>query len=297
MTEHVVEISESAARLRVELDRLLIERAEHGAVAIPLGEIAALVLTSPQTVLTQPVLAGLASHGAIVVACDTRRQPVCMLLPLDAHSTQSARMRAQASVSAEVKARVWKQIVQAKVNAQARILEEARGSDAGLSMLARRVTRGDPSNIESQASVRYWKALFAAGPFKRNRRAADANALLNYGYAILRAATARAICAAGLHPTLGLHHRNQYNAFCLADDLMEPYRPTVDAIVVRLVESEGPTELDGATRQALVAAILGRHVASGEARTLFDLLSIAASSLAMVLIGQRRLLDLRVPGT
>lgn len=297
MTEHVVEISESAARLRVELDRLLIERAEHGAVAIPLGEIAALVLTSPQTVLTQPVLAGLASHGAIVVACDTRRQPVCMLLPLDAHSTQSARMRAQASVSAEVKARVWKQIVQAKVNAQARILEEARGSDAGLSMLARRVTRGDPSNIESQASVRYWKALFAAGPFKRNRRAADANVLLNYGYAILRAATARAICAAGLHPTLGLHHRNQYNAFCLADDLMEPYRPTVDAIVVRLVESEGPTELDGATRQALVEAILGRHVASGEARTLFDLLSIVASSLAMVLIGQRRLLDLRVPGT
>ena len=127
--------------------------------------------------------------------------------------------------------RLWRQIVRAKIKAQAALLVELRGTDFGLGALVLRVRSGDPSNVEARAARRYWPHVFADLDFRRHRENEDQNILLNYGYAVLRAIIARAICAAGLHPSLGIHHHNRYNAFCLADDLMEPFRPAVDHAV------------------------------------------------------------------
>ncbi|MFH0937841.1 MAG: type II CRISPR-associated endonuclease Cas1 [Planctomycetota bacterium] len=148
--------------------------------------------------------------------------------------------------------------------------------------LREQVHSGDPQNIEAQAARRYWLALFGEN-FRRDRDADDQNRLLNYGYAILRATVARAICAAGLHPSLGLHHHNRYDTFCLASDLMEPFRPLVDNVVVQYIRQHGSNApLDKAAKAALLAPITARYTADGESRTLFDLLARVASSLTDV---------------
>ena len=149
-----------------------------------------------------------------------------MLLPLVGHHLQARRFVAQAAASVPTKKRLWRQIVRAKIELQAHTLETLHGDSAGVRPLMRLVRSGDPENVEARAARAYWPLLFADDDFRRDHERGDQNRLLNYGYTVLRAIVARAICAAGLHPALGLHHHNQYSAFCLADDLMEPFRPT-----------------------------------------------------------------------
>jgi CRISPR-associated protein Cas1 len=158
----------------------------------------------------------------------------------------------------------------------------------GLRAMAERVRSGDPENVEAQAARKYWPMLF--GPeFHRDREAAGVNPMLNYGYAILRAMTARAVCAAGLHPTLGLHHHNKYNAFCLADDLMEPFRPLVDRTVAEFLAFYGPDPtMDKTAKQGLIEGLTGRVLVEGEWRTVFDALTRMAASLAGVYAGERK---------
>lgn len=158
----------------------------------------------------------------------------------------------------------------------------------GLRAMAERVRSGDPENLEAQAARKYWPMLF--GPeFHRDREAAGVNPMLNYGYAILRAMTARAVCAAGLHPTLGLHHHNKYNAFCLADDLMEPFRPLVDRTVAEFLAFYGPDPtMDRTAKQGLLEGLMGRVRVEGEWRTVFDALTRMAVSLAAVYAGERK---------
>ncbi len=152
---------------------------------------------------------------------------------------------------------------------------------------------GDPDNVEARAARAYWPLLFADEGFRRDHEAADQNRLLNYVYAVLRAIVARGICAAGLHPALGLHHHNQYSAFCLADDLMEPFRPVVDLAVASLVRENGHTpEMDPATKAALLEALLGVCDLGGQTRTLFDAATVAAQSLAAVFMGEAERLAL-----
>lgn len=176
---------------------------------------------------------------------------------------------------------------------QAQALEMLHGNSAGLRPLVPLVRSGDPENIEARAARIYWPLLFADESFRRHREAGDQNRLLNYGYAVLRAIVARALCAAGLHPTLGLHHHNQYSAFCLADDLMEPFRPVVDTVVARLVRESGDTPpLDTTTKAVLIDALLGLCRLDGQVRTLFDATTFAAQSLAAVFLREARRLTL-----
>ena len=296
MTERVIDIAGAPARLRLDQERLVIAVPDETPLFVPISEIATLILANPQISLSQPVLSALARAGAAVVVSDDRRMPAAMLLPLDHHSTQTARMAAQVSAAKPVNKRLWREIVREKIRAQGRALRELRGADGGLPLLASRVRSGDPANLEAQASIRYWKLLFDDRRFRRERSAEDQNRLLNYGYAVLRAVVARALCGAGLHPSFGIHHRNQYNAFCLADDLMEPFRPVVDRAVVALVDRVGPSAaLDSGAKATLIGAITGRYEVGGERRSLFDLASRASSALAGVYLGQRKTLSLAVP--
>lgn len=261
---------------------------------VPLSDIAVVVASHPQVRYSQAVLAGLAEHGGSFVVCDRRCLPVAMMLPLEAHYVQAERFARQAALALPTKKRLWRQIVQAKIAAQAEALEALHEDDYGLRALVARVRSGDPANVEARASQRYWPRLFGDSTFRRNRDAEDQNRDLNYGYAVLRAAVARAVTACGLHPSLGLHHTNRYNAFALADDLMEPYRPLVDRGVAASIREWGASKrFDKAAKAEVLDAILTRFEHDGESRTLFDWLTRAAQSLAGVCMGERR--ELFVP--
>ncbi len=289
MIERIIDLSEGAARLRVENALLVVERDEADRFTVPLDEVGVLVVSHPCVSFTQAVLAGLAGAGGAFVACDGRHMPVGMMLPLGGHHVQAERFAAQAAAPLPLKKRLWQQIVKAKIRAQGRLLERLRGGDDGLLRLARQVRSGDPQNVEARASQRYWAALFGNRPFARSRDADDQNRHLNYGYAVLRAIVGRAICASGLHPSLGIHHHNRYDAFCLADDLMEPFRPLVDEAVARWVDKHGPSApLDREAKAFLLAALTGRLTVEGERRTLFDAVSRAAASLAAAFEGKRK---------
>jgi CRISP-associated protein Cas1 len=294
MTDRIIDISSDGAALHARNGLLVIERDGAEATAVPFGDLAALVVAHPRVSFTQSVVSELAEAGGMLVTCDARYLPSAMLLPMQAHFTQTERLAAQVGASKPTAKRLWQQIVRAKITAQGRLLAELHGDDLGLPALARRVRSGDPENREAQAARRYWRLLFADDSFRREPDRDDANRLLNYAYAVLRATVARALCAAGLHPSIGLHHHNRYNPFCLADDLMEPFRPVADGAVVRRVRDHGPdAPLDREAKAALIAALTGRYRVAGEERTLFDLLARTAASLVAVFAGERR--DLLLP--
>ncbi len=289
MTERMIDLSEGPARLRVENALLVVEREEAARFTVPLDEVTVLVVSHPVVTFTQAVLAGLAEAGGAFVACDARHMPVGMMLPLHGHHTQAERFAAQAAASLPLKKRLWQQVVKAKIRAQGHLLERLRAGDHGLLRLARQVRSGDTQNVEARASQRYWPALFDDPRFARNRDADDQNRHLNYGYAVLRAIVGRAICASGLHPSLGIHHHNRYDAFCLADDLMEPFRPLVDQAVVDWLKKHEPSEpLDRQARGFLLEALTGRLSLEAEQRTLFDVAARAAASLAAAFEGKRK---------
>ncbi|RMF45431.1 MAG: type II CRISPR-associated endonuclease Cas1, partial [Deltaproteobacteria bacterium] len=164
-----------------------------------------------------------------------------------------------------------------------------RGDDMGLEAIAAQVRSGDVTNREAMAAQRYWPALFNDPDFRRRRDAPDQNRMLNYGYAALRAAVGRALCAAGLHPSLGVHHRDRTNPWCLADDLMEPYRPLIDEETAEIVASiGGDIALDGEVKAQIVGALHGRIEHEGESRTVMDWIGRSASSMAQAFLGERR---------
>lgn len=289
MTERIIDLSEGPVHLCFRNDLLVIERDGTEVASVPLVEIGAVVAAQARVTFTQSALAGLALAGVSVVVCDERFLPAGMLLPVQGNFVQGERFVRQARASLPLRKRLWQQIVQAKIKAQAHLLQELHSDDFGLLKMATRVRTGDADNHEAQAAAKYWHLLFADEEFRRDPDRQDQNRLLNYGYAILRASTARAICAAGLHPSLGLHHHNRYDTFCLADDLMEPFRPRVDSAVVGLIKLHGTgAALDRDTKAALIEEITGRFGIEGESRTLFDVLSRVASSLDDVFAGTRR---------
>lgn len=293
MTDRIVEIAEAGARLSIADGLLRIDRDGAESAGIVPGELACLVLGHPQIQVTHPVLAELGKAGSTVVVTDDRRMPIGLLLPLVGHSTQGERMRLQAEAPRPLRKRLWQSVVKAKLLAQGRLLARLYGDDAGISELAGRVRSGDPENLEGVASSRYWPRLFADPDFRRRREGEDQNRHLNYGYAVLRAVVARAICASGLHPGLGIHHHNRYDPFPLADDLMEPFRPLVDRAVVEIVAGEGADRpLDRAARERLLSALLGRFEHGGEARTLFDLAARTSAALAQAFESGEPRLDL-----
>jgi CRISPR-associated protein Cas1 len=282
VAERIVEVAETACRISVRGGLLRLDDEEGRELdRVVLSELACLVLGHPRLVVSHAALGSICAAGGSVVVTDEKRCPVAWVLPLGRHSTMGERFRAQAAASAPLRKRLWQAIVKAKIGAQGRLLQELTRDDAGLPALAARVRSGDPENLEARASQRYWPRLFGDARFRRRRDGEDQNRLLNYGYTVLRALVARAICGAGLHPKLGVHHHGRYDAMPLADDLMEPLRPLVDRAVAKLVAARGPAvPMDRETRGALLAIFLERYESGGESRTLFDLMARSAASLA-----------------
>jgi CRISPR-associated protein Cas1 len=279
----MIDIS-SGAKLSIQLGRLVIEQQDHDQRTVPLEEIGAVVVSHASVLFTHAVLSGLAKAGAIFIVCDEKHLPAGMLLALQTHHAQQEVFALQAALKLPVRKRLWKQIVQTKLRAQEALLESIMGSDWGLSTLQTRVRSGDPTNIEAQAAKRYWLALFGED-FRRNADGRGLNANLNYGYAILRGLVARSICAAGLHPSLSLHHHNRYDSFALADDLMEPFRPVVDFAVWALRQKASiGDELSQDGKREILKSLTGVYrYTKSESRTLFDVSSKVASSLVAVI--------------
>jgi len=294
MIDHIIALDEEPARLSVRNHLLVIKRTE-GETTIPLAEIAVLVVSNPCVTFTHAVLSELAKAGAMMITCDTKHMPAAMLLPLESNFIQAERFARQAQASQPQRKRLWQSIVRAKIRAQARLLVELQGNDAGLGRLEISVRSGDPQNVEAEAARRYWPKLFNDPSFRRDRYLEDQNRLLNYGYMVLRAIVARAICAAGLHPSLGLHHHNRYDSFQLADDLIEPFRTIVDRKVTHYCIPYGTNApLDKKAKAALLEPLLGRFPVKGwvepskiESRTLFDIAAATATSLAAVYCDER----------
>lgn len=287
LTDRIIDISENGADLSVRHSQLVI--ASSGTeTTVPLVEIAVLVISHPAVRMSHAVLSGLCSSGAICVFCTEKQLPAGMLLPIEGNSVQAERFVKQAQAPLPTRKRIWKCIAKAKIMSQGKLLMRLKGEDKGLGFIANEVRAGDSFNLEAQASRRYWTALFG-DRFKRNPFSSDQNKLLNYGYAVLRAATARAICSSGLHPSIGLHHHNKYDTFCLADDLMEPFRPIVDEVVYQIVGDKGSNApLDRETKKMIIKGIVEKRFnAGGELRTLFDAMTKVTASLAGVYTKER----------
>lgn len=206
-------------------------------VSKPIEDIGVIVLDHKQITITSGVLEAFLENNCAVLTCDSKSMPVGLLLPLHGNTTQNERFRQQLDASLPLSKQLWQQTVKAKIENQAAVLKECTGEEMKcMRVWAANVRSGDPDNQEARAAAYYWKNLFRIEGFTRDRDGIPPNNLLNYGYAILRAVVARGLVASGLLPTLGIYHHNRYNAYCLADDIMEPYRPYVDRLVYDMVK-------------------------------------------------------------
>ena len=209
-------------------------------VSKPIEDIGVIVLDHKQITITSGVLEAFLENNCAVLTCDSKSMPVGLVLPLHGNTTQNERFRQQLDASLPLSKQLWQQTVKAKIENQAAVLKECIGEEIKcMKVWAANVRSGDPDNQEARAAAYYWKNLFRIEGFTRDRDGIPPNNLLNYGYAILRAVVARGLVASGLLPTLGIHHHNRYNAYCLADDIMEPYRPYVDRLVYSIVRQGG----------------------------------------------------------
>lgn len=254
MYHRIVEVDSPGTRLRIENGSLKIETAEGLGAHFRTEELDCILLSHSGVSLSNGALAELMVANVQVVACDRRFRPAGVMLPFGAtHLTNI--FRCQLGVAEPLRKRLWQTIVQRKIVNQAAVLRSAIGDDCGLGVMAQRVRSGDVENMEAQAAVRFWKH-FPGVEHGRNRDASDLNLLLNYVYMVLFATMARAICAAGLHPNLGLCHRGQYNPFCLASDLIEPYREVGErAVLAHTAAFDG--ELTRDVKRMLLGTLLG----------------------------------------
>lgn len=286
--ERIIDVSMRPAYISLDTERLRIRIEDEPDAFVPLAETAVVVLGHARVTCSGAALAGVMRHGGSVVVCDDGHTPVGMMLPFGTNALQTQRIRSQLDSSLPLRKRLWKGIVQNKIKAQAHTLEIHTGTDAGLRALATRVQSGDRQNTESTAAQRYWPRLFGDPTFRRRREAPDQNRLLNYGYAVVRAAVGRAICAAGLHASVALHHRHRENAWALADDLIEPYRTLVDDEVAEIVGSfGGDIALEPSIKRRIIGVLHTRiWGGSGENRTALDWIGRTAASLAGAFAGE-----------
>lgn len=256
MSDRVVDIEGNDRYLAVERGFMVVRESGPGAVElgrVPVDDLAAVIVSGHGLTFSANLVAALAERGAILVFSDAKHRPTALLTPVAGHHLQAARAIAQAQATPRLKARLWRDVIRTKLDLQAQALAIAGKPNAAVKRLIARVRTGDPDNVEAQGARRMWTLLLGS-EFRRDRQADGVNALLNYGYMVLRAAVARAIVAAGLNPALGIHHRNAQNPMCLADDLMEPFRPCIDLVVWRLI-AQGKTTVDRHTKADLVRVL------------------------------------------
>ena len=265
---------------------------ERDEVTRPIEDIGCVVLENQMISITLPLLNELVKNNVAVILCDNKHMPTSMLQSLDANTTQAESMKYQFGVSEPMRKQVWKQIIEAKIRNQSSVLEKTCGKGDMLKPFYMNVKSGDVDNREGLAAKVYWLNLFGGG-FKREREGCLPNPLLNYGYTILRAATARALLGSGLFPNIGIFHKSRYNAFPLADDVMEPYRPFVDEIVHTLWK-EGLTELNTDSKMSIMR-LLSCDVKVGQVtRPLQIALTFTTSSLAKFYAGETKRIILPV---
>lgn len=218
-------------------------------VTKPIEDIGIVILDNKRITITQGLLEALLENNCAVITCDSHSMPVGLMLPLYGNSTQNERFREQLGASLPLRKQLWQQTIKAKIENQAAVLASySKVSTKAMERWANDVRSGDPENIEGRAAAYYWKNVFSGferlAGFTRDRNGMPPNNLLNYGYAILRAIVARGLVSSGMLPTLGIHHHNRYNAYCLADDIMEPYRPYIDQLVLSIVSECEPDDME-----------------------------------------------------
>jgi len=241
MIKRILEVSSSGTFLSIKHRQLVLKLATGETHNASCEDIGALIIDSPAITLTTAVINSITEAGGCIIVCGNNHLPSTLMLPIEANTLQGERFRRQADISKPLCKQLWTQFVTSKIQQQARVLESKGHNSGVLTRLAKSVRSGDPENIEAQASRHYWKPLFGS-EFSRLRDGKPPNNFLNYGYTVLRAMVARALCGTGLHPTLGIHHKNKYNAFALADDVMEPYRALVDQSVLEYLDQNDLTE-------------------------------------------------------
>lgn len=258
---------------------------------IPIEDIGVVVLDHKQITITHGLMEALLTNNCAIITCGSNRMPIGLHLPLDGNSIQSERFRAQIDASLPLKKQLWQQTIQAKIANQAHVLGSSRTVIVkNMEAWVNQVKSGDSDNLEARAAAYYWANMFPMMEgFRRDREGVPPNNLLNYGYAILRAIIARSLVSSGLLPTLGIHHHNRYNAYCLADDIMEPYRPYVDRLVIEIVDSG--YEIDSLSKEIksrLLSIPVLDVVINGKRSPLMIAASQTTASLAKCFLGESR---------
>jgi len=287
--KRTIEISTPGVVVTRKQRQLSLELAGSILGSVPLEDLGVVVTDTPQLTFSSGALEGIADYGAVLVVCGADHLPTGIFMPLVANTTAGERLRAQVGASVPLLKNLWASLVRAKVRNQAELILRCNpGVD--LYALVREVRSGDVTNVEARAAQAYWPALFAElpgpghqQPFRRGRDGAPPNNLLNYGYAILRAAVARGLCAAGLHVGLGVHHHNRYDPMPLASDVMEPYRPWVDRRARELAAS-GMSELDREAKKSLLSVLTDPCHCGHGVGPLLGAIERTASSLAQCLL-------------
>jgi CRISP-associated protein Cas1 len=251
--ERIVDIATDGRHLSALRGFLVVSEGREEIGRVPLDDVAAVIVHAHGVTWSTNLIVALAERGAIMVLCGSNHAPVAVCIPLEGHHAQNARMRAQWEASKPHAKQIWRQVVSTKIRWQGAVLTAFSHPGAAFETLARSVASGDPANVEAQAARRYWPLLMGED-FRREREADGANAMLNYGYAVLRSLVARAVIASGLHPSIGIHHANRGNAFALADDLIEPFRPLVDALTIHLMKT-GQTSVTPDTKRAYASLV------------------------------------------
>ncbi len=297
MIGRIVEVADDHRHLFVSRGFLVVQDTEGARKElgqIPLDDIAAVIANAYGLSYTNNLLVALVERGAPLVICAANHNAVGMLWCIDGNYQQAKRFDAQIDATKPTAKRLWADVVRSKLEQQAACLAAIGGNTLPLVALLRKVRSGDPANIEAQGARQYWGLLFGE-TFRRDRTTGGLNAMLNYGYTVLRAATARAVIAAGLHPTLGIHHSNEGNAMRLVDDLMEPFRPVVDLNVWHL-QRNGETEITPESKRVLVRSLYDDMQTAAGATPVLVCIQRLATSLAQVYLGERGDLDLPLPG-
>lgn len=281
----------SPAYLKTTNEQLIIELPDTGEIKqAPIEDIGILILDHQQITITQALMAKLLANNTALVTCDQTHHPTGLLLNLDGNSLQSQKHQAQLEATVPLKKQLWQQTVSAKIANQAALLQLEREEAGYLRQLSKDVKSGDPDNNEAVAAAYYWKRVFPAFlEFHRERYGPPPNQLLNYGYSILRALVARSLVSSGMLPTFGIHHRNQYNSYCLADDIMEPYRPYVDKVVCDIIRMNGKfLDMTPKMKQALLAIPAMDVVIDGQKSPLMNAVQRTTASLAKCFEGKTR---------
>ncbi len=297
MIGRIVEVADDRRHLSLFRGFMLVKDSEGSGQElgrVPLDDITAVIANAQGLSYTNNLLVALTERGVPFVLCAANHNAVGMLLPIEGNFEQAKRMEAQIAASLPTHKRLWAAVVRAKLEQQAAALEACGASPVPLTALASKVRSGDPENLEAQGARRYWGLLFG-DQFRRDQDGDGLNALLNYGYTVLRACVARSVIAAGLHPSIGLHHSHDNNAMRLVDDLMEPFRPVVDLRVWHLLR-QGQALINPDTKRALVQTLFDDMQTAVGATPVMVCTQRLATSLAQVYLGERNKLDLPLPG-